>query len=91
RAHLAELYDTPTEQWELLALHTDPHAVPAMPAPHDLRRPVRLLSGLYVCGDHRATSSVQGALLSGRRAATAAVRDLAERRPAPPSAQPEAA
>jgi phytoene dehydrogenase-like protein len=76
RAHLAELYDTSTENWELLAVHTDPEAVPAMPAPHDLRRPVRLVSGLYVCGDHRDTSTVQGALTSGRRAALSALRDL---------------
>ena len=41
-----------------------------MPPPHDLRRPVRLLAGLYVCGDHRDTSTVQGALHSGHRAAT---------------------
>ncbi|MBT2504734.1 FAD-dependent oxidoreductase [Streptomyces sp. ISL-98] len=69
RAHLARLYGTSTEGWELLAVHHDREAVPAMPAPHDLRRPVRLLSGLYVCGDHRETSTVQGALHSGRRAA----------------------
>lgn len=77
RAHLAELYQTSTDGWELLAVRTDPDAVPAMPVPHDLRRPVRLLAGLYVCGGHRTTSTVQGALLSGRRAAEAAVRDLA--------------
>ncbi|MEE4544129.1 NAD(P)/FAD-dependent oxidoreductase [Streptomyces sp. V4-01] len=77
RAHLAELYDTSTDGWELLALHTDAQAVPAMPAPHDLRRPVRLLSGLYVCGGHRGTSTVQGALHSAGRAAAAALRDLA--------------
>lgn len=76
RAHLAELYDTATDHWEHLATSTDPAAVPAMPAPHDLRRPVRLLSGLYVCGDHRDTSTVQGALVSGRRAATATLMDL---------------
>ncbi|WP_308011805.1 NAD(P)/FAD-dependent oxidoreductase [Actinacidiphila acidipaludis] len=89
RAHLAELYDTSTDRWELLALRTDPDAVPAMPPPHDLRRPVRLLSGLYVCGDHRDTSSVQGALLSGRRAALAALRDLAGR-PAAGRSEPAA-
>ena len=76
RAHLAELYDTSTDRWELLAQHTDPDAVPAMPAPHDLRRPVRVLSGLYVCGDHRDTSTVQGALQSARRAASAVLRDM---------------
>ncbi|MFD5701990.1 NAD(P)/FAD-dependent oxidoreductase [Streptomyces lasiicapitis] len=75
-AHLAELYGTPTDRWELLAVHHTREAVPAMPPPHDLRRPVRLLAGLYVCGDHRDTSTVQGALHSGRRAAQAALADL---------------
>ncbi|MYZ39643.1 MULTISPECIES: FAD-dependent oxidoreductase, partial [unclassified Streptomyces] len=79
RAHLTRLYGTPTDGWELLAVHHDPEAVPAMPPPHDLRRPVRLLSGLYVCGDHRDTSTVQGALFSGRRAAHAILRDLGVR------------
>ncbi|MEU1038978.1 NAD(P)/FAD-dependent oxidoreductase [Streptomyces sp. NPDC005907] len=82
RAQLARLYGTSTRRWELLAVHHDPEAVPAMPPPHDLCRPVRLLAGLYVCGDHRGTSTVQGALHSGRRAARALLRDLGVR-PAP--------
>ncbi|TLQ46438.1 NAD(P)/FAD-dependent oxidoreductase [Streptomyces marianii] len=76
RAHLATLYGTSTADWELLDVHHDPEAVPAMPVPHDLRRPVRLLCGLYVCGGHRDTSTVQGALYSGRRAAHAVLRDF---------------
>ncbi|HZX39083.1 MAG TPA: FAD-dependent oxidoreductase, partial [Streptomyces sp.] len=32
--------------------------------------------GLYVCGDHRDTNSVQGALHSGRRAARALLADI---------------
>ncbi|WP_328725024.1 FAD-dependent oxidoreductase [Streptomyces sp. NBC_00259] len=76
RTHLATLYGTSTADWELLDAHHDPEAVPAMPPPHDARRPVRLLCGLYVCGDHRDTSTVQGALFSGRRAAHAVLRDL---------------
>ncbi|MGW7365814.1 NAD(P)/FAD-dependent oxidoreductase [Streptomyces sp. NPDC054841] len=76
RRHLATLYGTSTGDWELLGLHHDPEAVPAMPPPHDPRRPVRLLCGLYVCGDHRDTSTVQGALFSGRRAAHAILRDF---------------
>lgn len=79
RAHLATLYGVPTDDWELLAVQHDPEAVPAMPPPHDLRRQVRLLSGLYVCGDHRDTSTVQGALSSGRRAAYAILDDLGVR------------
>ena len=77
RARLSALYRTSTAQWELAATYAIPHALPAMPAPHPLRRRVRLAPGLYVCGDHRDTSSIQGALVSGRRAATAALSDLA--------------
>lgn len=69
RIHLARLYGVPTGRWETLAVHHTPRAVPAMRPPHDLRRPVRLLAGLYVCGDHRDTSTVQGALHSAHRAA----------------------
>ncbi len=82
RAQLARLYGTSTTRWELLAVHHDPEAVPAMPSPHDPHRPVRLLAGLYVCGDHRDTSTVQGALHSARRAAHALLSDLGAR-PAP--------
>ncbi|WP_405559227.1 FAD-dependent oxidoreductase [Streptomyces canus] len=76
RTHLGRLYGTPTHRWETLAVHHTREAVPAMPAPHDLRRPVRLLAGLYVCGDHRDTSTVQGALHSAHRATTAILKDL---------------
>ncbi|GAA2233756.1 NAD(P)/FAD-dependent oxidoreductase [Streptomyces amakusaensis] len=78
-AQLARVYGTPTDDWELLAVHHDPYAVPAMEPPYDLHRPVRVLAGLYVCGDHRGTSTVQGALLSARRAATAVLQDFALR------------
>ncbi|MFE6171642.1 NAD(P)/FAD-dependent oxidoreductase [Streptomyces sp. NPDC056464] len=76
RMHLSRLYGTSTTRWETLAVQHTPEAVPAMRAPHDLRRPVRLLAGLYVCGDHRDTSTVQGALHSAHRAAAAILTDL---------------
>ena len=38
--------------------------------------PNRLRAGRYVCGDHRDTGSIQGALVSGRRAAEAVLADL---------------
>ncbi|MFH9857850.1 NAD(P)/FAD-dependent oxidoreductase [Streptomyces sp. NPDC017202] len=76
RRHLARLYGTSTGRWETLAVHHTAEAVPAMRPPHDLRRPVRLLAGLYVCGDHRDTSTVQGALHSAHRASAAIVSDL---------------
>ncbi|ARP69884.1 oxidoreductase [Streptomyces pluripotens] len=76
RIHLTRLYGTSTRRWETLAVHHTPEALPAMRPPHDLRRPVRLLAGLYVCGDHRDTSTVQGALRSAHRAAAAVLADL---------------
>jgi len=62
--------------WEFLRAYPIRQALPAMRAPHPLRRPVRLGDGRYVCGDHRDTSSIQGALVSGRRAARAVLADL---------------
>jgi len=76
RMHLARLYRTSTRRWETVAVHHTAEAVPAMRPPHDLRRPVRLLAGLYVCGDHRDTSTVQGALHSAHRATAAILADL---------------
>ncbi|MFG3049690.1 FAD-dependent oxidoreductase [Kitasatospora sp. NPDC048239] len=76
RGRLTELYGTSAEGWQFLSVRHVPDAVPVMPPPHNNRRPVRLLAGLYVCGDHRDTSSVQGALVSGRRVAQAVLRDL---------------
>ncbi|KYK10532.1 MULTISPECIES: NAD(P)/FAD-dependent oxidoreductase [Streptomyces] len=81
RIHLSRLYGTPTTRWETLAVHHTPEAVPAMRPPHDPRRPVRLLAGLYVCGDHRDTSGVRGALHSGHRASAAILADLGAGRP----------
>ncbi|MER7518061.1 NAD(P)/FAD-dependent oxidoreductase [Streptomyces sp. NPDC126499] len=81
RKHLATLYGVSTDEWELLDLHHTPHAFPAMRPPFDPERPVRLLSGLYVCGDHRATGTPVGALASARRTAAALLADLGLRAP----------
>ncbi|NGO67770.1 FAD-dependent oxidoreductase [Streptomyces boncukensis] len=78
RPQLAALYGTRTEGWELLAAYHNPRAVPAMPAPHDPQRPVRMLAGLYVCGDHRDTSTARGALASSRRAVREILRDFGQ-------------
>ncbi|HET9759383.1 MAG TPA: FAD-dependent oxidoreductase, partial [Nocardioidaceae bacterium] len=75
RSALARLHRTDTTGWELVATYDLPHALPGMPAPHPLRRPVRV-GDVYVAGDHRDTSSIQGALVSGRRAASAVLHDI---------------
>jgi phytoene dehydrogenase-like protein len=77
RARLARMYDTGTADWELLETYALPRALPVLPAGQSLARPVRLGPGRYVCGDHRDTPSIQGALVSGRRAAQAVLADLA--------------
>jgi phytoene dehydrogenase-like protein len=77
RERLARMYDTSTRDWDLLKTYEIPHALPVMSPQHQLRKPVRLTEGRYVCGDHRDTSSTQGALVSGHRAAAAVLRDLA--------------
>jgi len=76
RRRLATLYATDTSRWELLEAVAVPEALPALPPPLTVRRPVRVAPGLYVCGDHRDTASQQGALVSGRRAAAAVLADL---------------
>ncbi|TQJ85898.1 NAD(P)/FAD-dependent oxidoreductase [Streptomyces sp. SLBN-31] len=76
REALAEVYDGDTGGWDLLITRTVQDALPAMPPPQPLSRTTRVGPGRYVCGDHRSTGSVQGALASGARAAHEALRDL---------------
>ncbi|CAL9314487.1 Renalase [Streptomyces sp. SudanB148_2056] len=72
---LAELYGTGTGGWQRLDVRTVQGALPAMAPPWPLSRTTRLGPGRYVCGDHRATGSVQGALASGSRAAREVLAD----------------
>ncbi|GAA3811431.1 NAD(P)/FAD-dependent oxidoreductase [Nocardioides panacisoli] len=73
----ADLHGTTGERWELVATREIPRALPAMTAPHPLRRPVHVPgAGVWVAGDHRDTSSIQGALVSGRRAAVSLLGQL---------------
>ena len=77
RGHLSRLYDVDTAAWQHVAAYEVRDALPRQAPPMGrFRRPVRLEDGLYVCGDHRDSASIQGALVSGRRAATAALADL---------------
>ena len=75
RARLGTLYGARTSDWEHLASYEIAEALPAMLPPFALRKPVRITDGLFVCGDHRDTGSIQGAMVSGRRAACALLAD----------------
>lgn len=68
---LGRIYGVDASRWEPVATYAVPQALPAMLPPLQLRRPVALGDGLFVAGDHRDTASIQGAVVSGRRAAAA--------------------
>lgn len=77
RRHLAWLYGTDTRGWEHVAtVRAEPGLVAAPPPQGNLRKPVQLSETVFVAGDHRDTPSLQGALVSGRRAADAVLRQL---------------
>lgn len=73
---LGDLYGADTSGWQQVAAYTVEGALPAMLPPWPLSRSTRLGPGRYVCGDYRATGSVQGALASGARAAREVLADL---------------
>jgi hypothetical protein len=74
RRELERLYGVSTAGWETVAAVRVPGALPAAPPPLRPRQPVHLGDGLFVAGDHRDTPSIQGAMVSGRRAANAVLR-----------------
>jgi phytoene dehydrogenase-like protein len=76
RRELARIYGVATDEWTHLHTAEVRHALPAFPAASPLRRDVAVGDGLFVAGDHRDTPSQQGALVSGRRAAQAALAHL---------------
>ncbi|MGZ6827981.1 MAG: FAD-dependent oxidoreductase [Mycobacteriales bacterium] len=77
RAHLSRMYGADTSRWEHVTAVEVPQALPSMAPPQGrLRRPVRVRDGVWVCGDSRDSASIQGALVSGRRAATSVLQAL---------------
>ena len=68
-----------TAGWELLRVYRIPYSQPNQTPPTDLTRDVRLAKGLYVCGDHRYSATLDGALVSGRKPAEALLADYAGR------------
>jgi phytoene dehydrogenase-like protein len=71
RRQLGEWFGPAVATWETLRIDRIEHGHPDQRAPLHARRAVDLGDGRYVCGDHRDTASIQGALFSGRRAAEA--------------------
>ena len=79
RPQLKSWFGPNVESWRSFRTYRIHHALPsqAFPALSQPQRPVRMQQGLYVCGDHRDTASIHGALVSGRRTAETILEDFA--------------
>lgn len=77
RQQLGGWFGAEVMDWHHLRTYRIPYALPRQfpPALSVAERPVRVQPGLYVCGDHRDNASIQGAMVSGRRAAEAVLED----------------
>jgi phytoene dehydrogenase-like protein len=71
RRQLRGWWGDQVDRWELLATYRIDHGQPSQEPPLRPKQRVSLGHGLFVCGDHRDTASIQGALFSGRRCAAA--------------------
>jgi phytoene dehydrogenase-like protein len=68
---LREVFGSQVDSWRHLRTYNIPHALPVQPPGfrQATRMPV-LQDDIIVCGDYLETSSIQGALVSGRKAAS---------------------
>ena len=69
RAQLREIWGAQVDDWRHLRTDAIPHGQPTQPPSFPPKQRTQLGDGLHVCGDHRDTASIQGALFSGRRCA----------------------
>jgi protoporphyrinogen oxidase len=69
RRQLRTWFGPVVDRWAHLRTHVIAHGQPDSSPAFAPKRRVSLGDGLYVCGDHRDTPSIQGALFSGRRCA----------------------
>jgi phytoene dehydrogenase-like protein len=76
RRQLRGWWGTPVDGWRHLRTHVIAHGQPDQRPPFSPKQRVSLGDGLFVCGDHRDTASIQGAMYSGRRCGTAVVSSL---------------
>ncbi len=78
QVQLTEWYGAVVETWRHLNTYSIKRALPKQTPPALLapQRPVRVRPGLYICGDHIDNASINGAMVSGRRAAEAVIEDL---------------
>ena len=76
RTQLRGMWGSQVDGWTHLRTDAIPHGQPEQRPPFSPKQRVSLGDGLFVCGDHRDTGSIQGALYSGRRCAEAVLSSL---------------
>jgi phytoene dehydrogenase-like protein len=78
RAELDLWFKGQASKWRYLRGYAINDALPDQAAPilESPQRSVKFRPGIYVCGDHRDNASINGALVSGRRAGEAIIRDI---------------
>lgn len=78
RAQLRAWWGDQVNSWTHLRTYRIAHGQPDQAPPFAPKQRVSLGNGMFVCGDHRDTGSIQGALFSGRRTAEAVLDHLIE-------------
>lgn len=76
RSQLRSWWGAQVDDWRVLRTDSIAHGQPDSQPPFTPKKPVALGDGLFVCGDHRDTPSIQGALFSGRRTAEVVLASL---------------
>jgi phytoene dehydrogenase-like protein len=77
RKQLRSWWGPQVDGWKHLRTYVINHGGPEQKPPFSPKQRVDLGNGQFVCGDHRDTGSLQGAMFSGRRCGEAVVRSLA--------------
>jgi phytoene dehydrogenase-like protein len=78
RSQLKDWFGRSADSWRHIKTYDIEYALPAQspPALQPVAKPTQVREGVFVCGDHCDTGSINGAMASGRRAAEAALETL---------------
>lgn len=76
RRQLRQWWGPQVDSWRHLRTYRIAHGQPDQSPPFHPKEKVALGDGMFVCGDHRDTGSIQGAMFSGRRCAEAVITHL---------------
>ena len=76
RDQLRTWWGPQVDAWRHIKTYRIAHAGPEQMPPFNPEQQVSLGDGIFVCGDHRDTGSIQGALYSGRRCGDAVLAHL---------------